>query len=108
MSRGIDHREIEDASARLLDEDPWRLLTPAAVYKALGHRPRCGGCLQLAANLIHTCACQRTAGCSGCPIAAITEIHVEVVETIEVDIVMIPDADVDNDRHANVFIEAAE
>lgn len=48
----IDHREIEAACETLQADDGPRLLTPASVYKALGKRPRCGGCLALAANLI--------------------------------------------------------
>ena len=50
----IDHRDIEQAANALSDADPWQLITPVTVYKALGKRPRCGGCLSLAANIIHT------------------------------------------------------
>ena len=49
----IDHRDIEQAANALSDADPWQLITPVTVYKALGKRPRCGGCLSLATNIIH-------------------------------------------------------
>ena len=63
----IDHREIEDAANALARVDPWRVLTPVAVYKALGRRPQCGGCLQLAANIIHTRAGDLSC-CKRCPL----------------------------------------
>ena len=49
----IDHSEIERAADKLADGEVWNFVTPVAVYKALGKRPRCGGCLPLAASLIH-------------------------------------------------------
>ncbi len=50
----IDHTMIEETASRLAADDPLRILTPVGVYKAMGLRPRCGGCLPLAANIIHT------------------------------------------------------
>jgi len=50
----IDHTMIEETASRLAGDDPLRILTPVGVYKAMGLRPRCGGCLTLAANIIHS------------------------------------------------------
>ena len=48
----IGHRQIACASADLLQASPRARLTVAAVYDALGVKPRCGRCLRLAAQLI--------------------------------------------------------
>jgi hypothetical protein len=64
---------IERTTSTLAEADPWRLLTPVLVYHALGARPRCGGCLPLAAKIIHGClAEQRDCGapCPPCPCTA--------------------------------------
>jgi len=71
----IDHHEIEATANRMEAADPWGLITPVAVYKALGKRPRCGGCLPLAANIIHTrnvCATSSNGVCPFAPKAADT------------------------------------
>lgn len=65
----IDHLDIEAACAGLLANDPWKLLTPVSVYKALGKRPQCGGCLPLAANLIHSRGTMDRERCATCPMA---------------------------------------
>ena len=65
----IDHAEIEATASRISMADPWQLITPVAVYKALGKRPRCGGCLPLAANIIHTRDVRTPPTCSTCPLA---------------------------------------
>jgi bacterioferritin-associated ferredoxin len=67
----IDHTSIEDATSRLLAEDPWRLVTPGSVYRALGKRPRCGGCLPLATTLIYAHIQCRAATGTTCPLAAL-------------------------------------
>ncbi|MEZ5843172.1 MAG: (2Fe-2S)-binding protein [Hyphomicrobiaceae bacterium] len=41
----ITDRDILETVDRLMLEEPLRLITPAVVYKALGKRPRCGGCM---------------------------------------------------------------
>ena len=64
----IDHVAIEKATDDLLAVDPWRLLTPGSVYRALGMRPRCGGCLPLATSLIHA-RCPSGGECRTCPLA---------------------------------------
>ena len=78
----IDHREIEEACTRLVEAHPWRVLTPGAVYKALGRRPRCGGCLPLAANLIHTRECGRAERCTDCPLASLVVVEAAIEATI--------------------------
>ena len=50
---GISCRDIANAVDDLMIEDPTRVITPGTVYRALGKRPRCGGCLPNAAELIH-------------------------------------------------------
>ena len=49
----IDHNSIENEVDRQLCADPMQFLTPTRVYKGLGERPRCGGCLPLAAEIIN-------------------------------------------------------
>ena len=66
----IDHVEITRAAEGLAEEHPWTLITPVAVYKHLGVRPRCGGCLTLAARVIHGLSIADAPRCSACPLAA--------------------------------------
>jgi bacterioferritin-associated ferredoxin len=80
----IDHREIEAAADDLTKADPWRVLTPVLVYRALGKRPRCGCCLSLAANIIHT----RKLGascCKRCPVASLVTEDAQAAEPIPID-----------------------
>ncbi len=63
----IDHSAIEAAASGMVAHDSWAVLTPVRVYKALGKRPRCGGCLPLAARIIHGRQIGDVASCAGCP-----------------------------------------
>lgn len=91
----IDHVAIEEATSRLLAEDPWRLVTPGSVYRALGKRPRCGGCLPLATSIIYAHTQCTVDPSRPCPMAALSSDNndgeqqtletVEVVEIIEVE-----------------------
>jgi bacterioferritin-associated ferredoxin len=63
----IGSETIEHATTRLAESDPWRMLTPVLVYHALGARPRCGGCLPLAAQIIHGRLAERRACRAQCP-----------------------------------------
>jgi bacterioferritin-associated ferredoxin len=65
----IDHSEIEQAANALASDDHWTVLTPVAVYKALGKRPCCGRCLPLAASVIHSRRAGNTPSCETCPMA---------------------------------------
>lgn len=65
----IDHTDIEAAAGALSEERPWTLITPVAVYKRLGKAPRCGGCLSLAARVIHGQSIAGVQPCAGCPMA---------------------------------------
>lgn len=49
----IDDCSIEAEVERQLAGDPMQFLTPTRVYKGLGERPRCGGCMPLAAEIIN-------------------------------------------------------
>lgn len=75
----IDHHDIERAANTLSNDDPLRLLTPVSVYKFLGKRPKCGGCLGLANNIIHTRGALDASGCAGCPMATV-DLTVEAAE----------------------------
>jgi len=78
----IDHREIEQTCQLLETADAYCVLTPTHVYKALGKRPRCGGCLTLAANLINDRSTRPESCCRICPMEAlIEEAEVEVART---------------------------
>lgn len=69
----IDHRQLEGAVDRLYEADPLGMLTPVLVYKTLDKRPRCGGCLSLAARMIHgRVECLRN--CADCPLARMANI----------------------------------
>lgn len=41
----ISDRRIERVVRELLAEDPWQIIVPAKVYRALGERPNCAGCV---------------------------------------------------------------
>lgn len=73
----IDHREIEDACQRLEARDGKRLLTPVVVYKELGKRPRCGGCMTLAANLIQD---RRPLACPAVHVCPLAKVQAEPAE----------------------------
>jgi len=65
----IDHVEITRAAEGMAGEEPWTLITPVAVYKRLGKKPRCGGCLTLAARIIHGLSTADAPKCTECPMA---------------------------------------
>ena len=44
---GLTDRDIRDAIDWMRLSDPLSLVTPGRVYRALGKRPDCGGCLPL-------------------------------------------------------------
>lgn len=69
----IDHTDIESACSGICARDPLALLTPVRVYHELGKRPRCGGCLQLAANIIHTRDVLAEPNCTECPFLKISQ-----------------------------------
>lgn len=48
----ITDRDIRNAVDELLDEMPCEMVTPLAVYEALGKTSRCGGCFPLTARMI--------------------------------------------------------
>lgn len=70
---GIGHKDIEHTVDRLFDDDPHRLVTPVMVYKLLGKRPHCGGCMPLAAKMVYArMECLRN--CHDCPLAHMAHI----------------------------------
>ena len=44
---GITDREIREAIAWMRAADPYTLITPGKVYRALGKSADCGGCVRL-------------------------------------------------------------
>lgn len=48
----ITDRDIEEAVSALRTSDPLVVLTPGLIYKHLGKRPSCGGCLPLITKLM--------------------------------------------------------
>jgi bacterioferritin-associated ferredoxin len=48
----ITSREIEETIEQLLDADPWQLVVPAKVYRALEKRGRCCGCFPNVVDII--------------------------------------------------------
>jgi bacterioferritin-associated ferredoxin len=43
----ISDRDIRSAIAWMRASDPYALITPGKVYRALGKSPDCGGCIRL-------------------------------------------------------------
>jgi bacterioferritin-associated ferredoxin len=57
---GISCRDIAEAVDDLIVADPVRALSPVQIYRAMNKRPRCGGCLAHAAELVNErAACLR-------------------------------------------------
>jgi len=47
----ITQREIADAISMLRTRDPFVVITPGLVFRALGKRPQCGTCLALVTRI---------------------------------------------------------
>ena len=43
----VTDREIHQAIEWMRDADPYTLITPGKIYRALGRRPECGACIRL-------------------------------------------------------------
>jgi bacterioferritin-associated ferredoxin len=48
----ITDRDVENAVSALRTADPFVVLTPGLIYRYLGKRPSCGGCLPLITKLM--------------------------------------------------------
>ncbi len=48
----ISTRDIEDVVVAVLDEDPWQLVVPARIYRELGKRGQCCGCVPNLVDII--------------------------------------------------------
>jgi bacterioferritin-associated ferredoxin len=48
----ISDRQIMDTAIALVEEDPWRPITPGLVYKELGKRHECCGCVPVVVDMI--------------------------------------------------------
>jgi bacterioferritin-associated ferredoxin len=48
----ITARDVEETVAALRTRDPFVVLTPGLIYRHLGKRPSCGGCLPLISKLM--------------------------------------------------------
>ena len=44
---GVTDRDIRDAIAWMRASDPYALITPGKIYRALGTSADCGGCIRL-------------------------------------------------------------
>jgi len=44
---GVTDRDIRDAIAWMRAADPYTLITPGKIYRALGKSVNCGGCVRL-------------------------------------------------------------
>ncbi|HRO12401.1 bacterioferritin-associated ferredoxin [Amaricoccus sp.] len=44
---GISDRDIREAIAWMRASDPYTLITPGKIYRALGKSAECGGCIRL-------------------------------------------------------------
>lgn len=49
----ITDAELREAAARLREANGGGVVTPGAVFRELGHRPRCGGCFSAVVPIIH-------------------------------------------------------
>ena len=50
----ITDREIKQIIRGLLQEDPWRIIVPAMVYRELNKRCKCAGCVPNVVDIILT------------------------------------------------------
>ena len=48
----ISTTDIEDIVVDILDEDPWQLVVPARIYRELGKRGQCCGCVPNIVDII--------------------------------------------------------
>lgn len=48
----ITTKDIEDIVLSVLDEDPWQLVVPARIYRELGKRGQCCGCVPNLVDII--------------------------------------------------------
>lgn len=48
----ISDRQVMDTAIDLLKQDPWRPITPGLVYKELGKRHECCGCVPVVVDAI--------------------------------------------------------
>lgn len=48
----ITTKDIEDIVVSILDEDPWQLVVPARIYRELGKRGQCCGCVPNLVDII--------------------------------------------------------
>ncbi|WP_246018289.1 (2Fe-2S)-binding protein [Pelagibacterium montanilacus] len=48
----ITTREIENVVLDVLEEDPWQLVVPARIYRELGKRGQCCGCVPNLVDII--------------------------------------------------------
>jgi len=48
----ISTTDIEDIVVDILDEDPWQLVVPAHIYRELGKRGQCCGCVPNIVDII--------------------------------------------------------
>lgn len=64
---------IREATRGFADEPPLRIVTPGSVYRALGKRPRCGGCLPLATSIIYAHLACPASKDRTCPLAVLAD-----------------------------------
>lgn len=43
----VSDADIHQAIEWMRDSDPYTIITPGKIYRALGKRPECGGCIRL-------------------------------------------------------------
>lgn len=48
----ITTKDIEDIVVTILDEDPWQLVVPARIYREMGKRGQCCGCVPNLVDII--------------------------------------------------------
>lgn len=48
----ITTKHIEDIVVAILDEDPWQLVVPARIYREMGKRGQCCGCVPNLVDII--------------------------------------------------------
>lgn len=49
----LSDKQLREAAARLREAPGGGVVTPGAVFRALGCRPRCGGCFSAVIPIIH-------------------------------------------------------
>ena len=68
----LNDRQLARTANEMHGEPHRSIVTPGAVFRRLGHRPRCGGCFPLVVKIIHEKE----------PVGEEARAHIDVIERL--------------------------